>query len=232
MYSSDSCYSPMSDYPGSQIANQSFPQEGIIPRPPSTFSDTSFQPHPTASPLSAGPYSAPWASLDVPSTYEPAYLTTVGIQHLEHPFQHSNADLKKESNLRIPVSDLHRQHRHALRDQRTTAAGMAMGQGGLLKIHDPKTKHYIDCYWEGFYPVWPIIHIPSFMSSIPDSLMAASMVMIGAQFSPRPDAKHDSAVLYAKCLDFASFVSVVAFVCTFRKLIDHRIPLQVVPRFV
>lgn len=215
MYSSDSCYSPMSDYPGSQIANQSFPQEGIIPRPPSTFSDTSYQPHPTASPLSAGPYSAPWASLDATSTYEPAYLATVGIQHLEHPSQHSNADLKKESNLRVPVSDLHRQHRHALRDQRATAAGVAMGQGGLLKIHDPKTKHYIDCYWEGFYPVWPIIHIPSFMSSVPDALMAASMVMIGAQFSPRPDAKHDSAVLYAKCLDFASFVGVIAFVCTF-----------------
>ncbi|KAL9044722.1 MAG: hypothetical protein Q9214_002157 [Letrouitia sp. 1 TL-2023] len=210
MYSSDSCYSPMSDYPGSQIANQSFPQEGIIPRPASTFSDTSFQPHPTASPLSAGSYPAPWASLDATSTYESAYLTTVGIQHLEHPFQHSNADLKKESNLRVPVSDLHRQHRHALRDQCTTAAGVAMGQGGLLKIHDPKTKHYIDCYWEGFYPVWPIIHIPSFMSSIPDSLMAASMVMIGAQLSPRPDAKHDSAVLYAKCLDFASFDSITS----------------------
>lgn len=42
------------------------------------------------------------------------------------------------------------------------------------------------------------------MSSVPQPLLAASMVVVGAQYSPRPDAKQYSASLHAKCLGMLS----------------------------
>ncbi|KAL8746054.1 MAG: hypothetical protein Q9190_001892, partial [Brigantiaea leucoxantha] len=79
MYSSDSCYSPMSDYPGPQIASQSFGHhEGMIPRPPSTFSEPSLQPNPIASPLSVGPSFPPmWSSIDATSGLDASYHPTL-----------------------------------------------------------------------------------------------------------------------------------------------------------
>lgn len=85
-----------------------------------------------------------------------------------------------------------------------------MGQVSHLRVHDPRTKHYLDCYWQHFHPLFPIVHVPSFLSTVPDPLLAASMVVVGAQFSPRPDAKQYSATLYATCLTMMSDVGTPA----------------------
>ena len=210
MYSSDSCYSPMSDYPGPQIASQSFGHhEGMIPRPPSTFSEPSLQPNPIASPLSVGPSFPPmWSSIDATSGLDASYHPTVGIQRLDHPSNCANTKNKTESNVHLPLSNIHSKCQHSLRHESITPPSGLVQQSGLLKIRDPKTRHYIDCYWQCFYPICPIVHKASFLTTIPDSFLAASMVMIGAQFSPRPDAKQDSAVLYSRCLNFVLPVSI------------------------
>ena len=83
---------------------------------------------------------------------------------------------------------------------------MAMEQTSLLKAHNPQTQHYLDCYWLHFAPLFPIVHRPSFMSAIPQPLLAASMVVIGAQYSPRPDARQYSTSLHAGCTSMMSDV--------------------------
>ncbi|KAL9000516.1 MAG: hypothetical protein Q9169_000809 [Polycauliona sp. 2 TL-2023] len=94
-----------------------------------------------------------------------------------------------------------------IRNDSSSPAAMAMGQTGLLKAHNPQTQHYLECYWLHFAALFPIIHRPSFMSAIPQPLLAASMVVIGAQYSPRPDAKQYSASLHADCTRMMSVVS-------------------------
>ncbi|KAL8633668.1 hypothetical protein Q9189_000616 [Teloschistes chrysophthalmus] len=187
MYSSDSCSSPMSEYPNPQISFQSFPSQEAIQRPASTFSDASYHQGSITSPLSAGPsFSPAWATYEPMPTYEGAYVPTVG------------------SSQQLPSNDLARQQQHAIRNESTYPAGLAMGQVSHLRVHDPRTKHYLDCYWQHFHPLFPIVHVPSFLSTVPDPLLAASMVVVGAQFSPRPDAKQYSATLYATCLTMMS----------------------------
>lgn len=79
IYSSDSCSSPMSDYPNPQIPYQSFQSQEGIQRPPSTFSDAGFHPRTIASPLSAGPVFSPtWGTFDPAPTYGGVYVPTVG----------------------------------------------------------------------------------------------------------------------------------------------------------
>ena len=83
MYSSDSCSSPMSDYPNAQMPYQPLHSHEGIQRPPSTFSDSSFHQRTIASPLSAGPSFTPtWGTSDPTPTYEGAYVPTVGIRNL------------------------------------------------------------------------------------------------------------------------------------------------------
>lgn len=83
MYSSDSCSSPMSDYPNAQMPYHSFQSHEGIQRPPSTFSDSSFQQRTIASPLSAGPSFPPtWGTSDPAPTYDGAYVPIVGIRNL------------------------------------------------------------------------------------------------------------------------------------------------------
>lgn len=95
-----------------------------------------------------------------------------------------------------------------LRDQST----MAVGQTDLLKVHDPRTRHYLDCYWQYFHPPCPIVRRASFVSTIPQPLLAASMVVVGAQFSPRPDAKPYSTSLYERCLKLLLDVSLTEYI--------------------
>ncbi|KAL8673609.1 MAG: hypothetical protein Q9168_001964 [Polycauliona sp. 1 TL-2023] len=94
-----------------------------------------------------------------------------------------------------------------IRSEFASPATLDMGQAGLLKAHNPQTQHYLDCYWIHFAPLFPIIHRQSFMSVIPQPLLAASMMVIGAQYSPRPDAKQYSSSLHAGCTRMMSDVS-------------------------
>ncbi|KAI4234102.1 MAG: hypothetical protein L6R40_006867 [Gallowayella cf. fulva] len=183
MYSSD-CSSPMSDYPNAQMA--------YLQRPPSTFSDSSFHQQPVTSPLSAGPSYAPtWGTFDPAPAYDHFFASTV------------------DPPLQLPFAHVDEQQWHPIRTQPVSTAAVAMGKSSLLKAQNPQTQHYLDRYWEYFHPLFPIVHFPSFMSTIPQPLLAASMVVIGAQYSPRPDAKQYSASLHAECAKLLSDVSTV-----------------------
>ncbi|KAL8775099.1 MAG: hypothetical protein Q9209_000578 [Squamulea sp. 1 TL-2023] len=100
--------------------------------------------------------------------------------------------------LQLPFANMGSQWQ-PIRNESVSPATVALGQSNLLKAHNPQTQHYLDCYWLHFAPLFPIIHPPTFMSTIPQPLLAASMVVIGAQYSPRPDAKQYSASLQAGC---------------------------------
>ncbi|KAL8918123.1 MAG: hypothetical protein Q9172_005550 [Xanthocarpia lactea] len=166
------CSSPMSDYPNAQMS--------YLQRPPSTFSDSSFHQQPMASPLSAGPsYSSTWGTFEPTPAYDGSYASTVG-PYLQLPFANMGSQL------------------HPIRNESASPATVDLGWSNLLKAHSPQTQHYVDCYWLHFAPLFPIVHPTSFMSTIPQPLLA-SMVVIGAQYSPRPDAKQYSASLHAGC---------------------------------
>ncbi|KAL8847291.1 MAG: hypothetical protein Q9221_007667 [Calogaya cf. arnoldii] len=188
IYSSDTCSSPMSDYPNAYLQ-----------RPASTFSDSSFHQQPMASPLSSGPsYPSPWGTFDPTPTYDGSYSSTVGIRGLDYRLVWPEIDFHTDPSLQLPFADLGTQW-YPIRNEPTSSATVVMGQNKLLKAHNPQTQHYLDCYWFHFAPLFPIIHRPSFMSAIPHPLLAASMLVIGAQYSPRPDAKQYSASLHAGC---------------------------------
>ena len=116
-------------------------------------------------------------------------------------------NLSSAPSLQLPFANAGDQQRLPIRQHSASPAGMGMGPGRPLIIHDPRTKHYLDCYWQYFHPLFPIVQLQSFTTTIPDPLLAASMVVVGAQFSPRPDAKPYSASLHVKCSEMISDVS-------------------------
>ena len=96
--------------------------------------------------------------------------------------------------------------RQPLRHEPAPSAAVAMGPSTLLAA-DGKFKHYLDCYWQHFHPLFPIIHRSSFISTSPPPLLALLMVVIGAQFSLHPESKNHSAFLYEYCVGYFSTVS-------------------------
>ena len=64
--SSDSCYSPLSDYLQPQAVSQQYYPPEVIRRPQSASFETCFQPIVHQSPLSAGPAPPPWNEFDTP----------------------------------------------------------------------------------------------------------------------------------------------------------------------
>lgn len=208
IYSSDSCSSPMSDYPNAQMPYHPLQSHEGIQRPPSTFSDSSYHQRTIASPLSTGPaYPHTWGMPDPAPTYDGAYVPTVGIRDLNRLWAYLKTDSILDPSLQLPFTNVGTQQWLSIRNQSTSPASMAMGQGSLLKIEDPRTRHYLECYWQYFHPLFPIVRFLSFMSKVPQPLLAASMVVVGAQYSPRPDAKQRSASLHARCLKMLSDVS-------------------------
>lgn len=204
VYSSDSCSSPMSDYPNPQMPYQPF-QDGIQ-RPPSTFSDSGFNHGTITSPLSAGSSFPPAWGTDPAPAYDGSYVQTVGSQNLGQLMSPGETNVELDPALQLPLSaNVGGQHWVPLRSQSASTAGMVLGPSSLLKVHDP-SWHYLECYWQHFHPLFPIVRLASFMSSTPQPWLAASMVVVGAQFSPRPDAKQYSSSQYAACLEMMSEV--------------------------
>lgn len=90
--------------------------------------------------------------------------------------------------------------RQPLRHELVPSATVAMGGPSDLLAVDGNFKHYLDCYWQHFHPLFPIIHHSSFLSVSPPPLLVLLMVVIGAQFSFHPESKTYSAFLYEYCV--------------------------------
>ena len=94
LLSSDSCYSPMSDYlQQPQVNGQRYLPSETVSRAQSTPIDPFYQPNLLTSPLTGTPVYPEWDSFD-PAMFggqlERSYLATVGIPHRRFP--HGNLD--------------------------------------------------------------------------------------------------------------------------------------------
>ena len=139
--SSDSCYSPLSDYlqPQQVVPQPYYPHEGNQ-RPERGSIDTCFQPISVHSPLSGAPTTPAWGHYDQgPLGFAPETsvlppvsrsLRLGGLSKREH----TQADSSLATTIRIPLALMDGSASHAfLRHGRsTTSAAMAMGKGELL----------------------------------------------------------------------------------------------------
>lgn len=63
-----------------------------------------------------------------------------------------------------------------------------------------KWQDCLECYWQHFHPLFPILHRPTFFATKPSPLMSGAMVAIGSQYDTRPNAKEYSLALLEACL--------------------------------
>lgn len=212
-YSSDSCYSPNPEYSHTRIASQSY-----LPRQDRQHSP-SFNPH-------MGPCYQPalYSTSTLPAWYETetslppqepqgtdhfegSFLQSVGTPHLARPPNEQAAYPFLGSSVPIPLSDLDRYEWGALRGLFPTAAGVKLDGHGVVESDMGKLNDYLDCYWQHFHPLFPVIHRPTFLASTPPPLLAAAMIAIGAQFSTRPHSKSYSTFMHEACMRLLSTVS-------------------------
>jgi Fungal specific transcription factor domain len=66
-------------------------------------------------------------------------------------------------------------------------------------IDTVKWQDCLECYWQHFHPLFPIVHRPTFFATKPSPLMAGAMVAIGSQYDTRPNAKEYSLALLEAC---------------------------------
>ncbi len=213
IYSSDSCYSPNPEYSHAQIARQSY-----LPRQDRQQSP-SFTPHMgpcyqpplyTTSTLPAWydtETSLPPQELQGTDHFEGSFLQSVGTPHLARPPNARAAYSFLGSSVPIPLSDLDAYEWGALRGLFPTAAGVKLDKPGVVESDVGKLNDYLDCYWQHFHPLFPVIHRPTFLASTPPPLLAAAIIAIGAQFSSRPHSKSYSTFMHEACIKLLSTVS-------------------------
>ncbi|OKL64095.1 hypothetical protein UA08_00621 [Talaromyces atroroseus] len=183
-YSSpDTCGSPASDAAGY-----------VLPPHPSSAPTSVMEPFHysdlTASPLQL-PAAREWDNLDVVSSAPNMMPLALDGNQLIHPV---------ESTLPIPLSTLDGDEWYALRRELTSAPGVVSGNDGMEIIDTVKWQDCLECYWQHFHPLFPIVHRPTFFATKPSPLMAGAMVAIGSQYDTRPNAKEYSLVLLEACL--------------------------------
>lgn len=111
------------------------------------------------------------------------------------------------SSIPIPLSDLDGYEWGALRGLFSTATDVKLDKHGVVEGDMGKLNDYLDCYWQHFHPLFPVVHRPTFLASTPPPLLAAAMVAIGAQFSTRPHSKSYSTFMHEACINLLSTVS-------------------------
>ena len=207
-YSSDGSYSPASDIVPSH--NQAYQYYNVSARSTS---------HPVEMPVRSFPIphgstpDLPWNGYDVaqPSQnlslgLEGQFPSHVGSPQLtcntyEHPVDKLTDKLTAARNNII----LARLDRSLLRRDSANAAGVA--QDSMVMIEDETLRHYYECYWKKFDPLFPVVHDPSRMSLGTEPLLLGSMVAIGARFSLRPLSKSHSISIFQLCTILISAVS-------------------------
>ena len=183
-----SCSSPMSDLSYSQTAQSNYlPHEG--------------KSHSTSS---ASSTERMWGDLDIglPANdhfggafdEEGSFVPPVGTPTPSLPLSWQFLDVLVEPSLPVSRSGLDG-------DECFTLRRPLVGEDGLFPMSEEQVQHCLGCYRKHFDPLFPIIHHPTVKSGLCQRrLVAAAMIAIGAQFSPRENAKIVSASLHEKCL--------------------------------
>ena len=63
--------------------------------------------------------------------------------------------------------------------------------GNLVDLDGESLRHYDNCFWDYVDPLFPIIHRPTYMAAT-CGFLSATVFALGAQFSPRPQARAHS----------------------------------------
>lgn len=198
MYSS-TCSSPLSDLPYPQnITPQIFPY-GAKSQSISSTSSTE----------------RTWGDFDIASPAnghfggafndEGSFLQPVGTPAPSLPFPRQPPDFFIEPSLPISVSCIDG-------DEYLAPWRSLVGkEDALFRINKEQTQHYLDCYRQCFDPLFPMVHFPTAKAGLSQRrLLAAAMIVIGAQFSPRENAKTFSASLHQKCLEVLAKVRILS----------------------
>ena len=196
-YSSDSCYSPISEAAQSHPGSQSYLPRYDKSRAPSSayMPDYSTQ---LTTPISAASSFGPWSGLEGTSQpvdglgigFEGQYHHSVGISRYasmthEHPVD-SLLDKTPTAS-----SFMERTRGTSLRAESSFATGLVASKNRLVNLNDETLQHYLQCYWKYFDPQFPIIHRPSPVTET-SSVLNTILLAIGAQFSNRPFARSHS----------------------------------------
>lgn len=217
--SSDSCYSPNSEYPRAHIAGQPYLPMHQRQRSSSITSlvDPYFQPQMMKTPLCSTSTLPTWTEIETSlppqelvgaNQFEGAFLQPVGTPHLGRPLNERWAHSFLGTSHPIPLSELDGHEWAALRRVLFTAAGVAVDRSGVVDASTLNIEDYLDCYWRHFSPLFPVIHRPTFcVNTPPPPLLSAAMVAIGAQFSTRPQAKNYSTFMHEACMKLLTTVS-------------------------
>ena len=240
IYSDDSCYSPNTDYSRAHIASQPYLPAHDRQHSPALTSlmDPYYQ---LKSPLYSTSTLPTWCDAETGQPpqelagtqhLEGAFLQPVGTPLLGCPPNELLADAFLDCSIPIPLSDLDGYEWSALRRVFPTGAGATLDKHGMVVGDVRNISEYLNCYWQHFDPLWPIVHRSTFLASTPAPLLAAVMVAIGAQFSSRPLSKGYSTSMYEACMKLLSTVSssfVPGLVSTYANVPSRAVRSRAVP---
>lgn len=214
------------------LENGSFPPCGMYSS--SSSSPMSDRPYPQNFPAQLFPYGAKSQSISSASSTEPTwgdldtrlpaghfrsafgeegpFLPPVGILAPSLPFPRQLPDFFIEPSLPISVSCVDGDEYLALwraHVGENDTLSQVDEENALFQIDVEQTQHYLECYRKCFDPLFPIVHFPTAKTGLSQGrLVAAAMVAIGAQFSPRENAKPFSASLHERCVKILAKVRI------------------------
>ncbi|WEW60434.1 hypothetical protein PRK78_005920 [Emydomyces testavorans] len=152
------------------------------------FPEAVFAPQLTASPSLMAAYPE-WTPLEAAVNQPLEMLPTT-------PFE---GDIPQTVAVPGPLSSLDGVEWFALRRELTSAPGVISGNDGMAIIDLAKWQDCLECYWQYFHPLFPIIHRSSFFATKPSPLLAGAMVAIGSQYDCRPNSREYSLALLEAC---------------------------------
>lgn len=189
-YSSDSCYSPVSEGPLSHFGNAVYVPDVSQAHVADCHSA------PLAMPVSVSPAFSPWAGFEeVPPSfdqlgidYDSHYPAAVGISQYAYGRPEPRVDSILDTTTPTTHALVGRGDGGAIvRSEPCFAAGLVVGKDGLVNLEGATLQHYLECYWTHFHPVFPVIHRPT-IAAIDYPFLKTMMLAIGAQLSHRPAA--------------------------------------------
>ncbi|KAI9813254.1 MAG: hypothetical protein M1827_004196 [Pycnora praestabilis] len=185
--SSNSCRSSISDYAGFH--------HPYVPQPPPYRSS------------SIASIAEPWPQAKYSPLSDTSTLPSLGEADVLSPPQpyigsgHEGIFLQPvDPPKRFSTSELDGLDWYELRRGLVRAAGTMVAEDGLVRVNHERIHHCLECYWEHFHPVFPVIHQSTFADENSSPLLAAMMVAIGAQFSKTQHAKSYSFSMYQSCV--------------------------------
>lgn len=201
--SEGSTYSPASEGLQHQVQPQIYLPHYYQTHARSTLPLEDFSAHSYAAASSSASSYSEWNDFDVPQPFddldirlERQFPASVGNPPFVCTAQEPSVDTLTDAPPPNAQPYMDRDGRASLRDEFTSAASMASGQGRMVNLDHETLQHYYECYITGFHSLFPILHYPTLISKSPPPLLNAMILAVGAQFSTRPISKWHSISIF------------------------------------